>query len=554
MRDGIARFGWVRYLLVAIAYAACYAMLRSVSVSNWNLPASLRLACLLLLPYRYWPALMLGEAIPVGYQAWSSHELYGLAWATFAAFPPIVLCAPVVAWFRRHTRILQIDGRIDLALLLASALVCAVLTAIGNSFALTSVQMSNGAPAPVLTVQIVFGYFLGNYLGALTLTPVVFAVRGWMRGEFALSQVLRSGFLRDVAMGLLPALAMLTWLGSIGTHDTMQVCRIFMFLPVAWLAWRHGWQGAAIGGGIASCAVAFTSTVVRDPSVIQAQAVIAFAISTLLMFGSRIAQPAPQGEEKRERGDREHGLLLAQQGLYQEELRMRNAAEALENVSQSMRDMQNRVLERLRTLLPNEAANEERAYSRQAALAQHEMHRLTNALYPRVWREQGEPSPLQEGPVALAVAAIGADFHCRLLGEEALKHLASDVHMTLYRLAGESLVHALSLQPTRDVNLVVRGGHNQGHRWVVMRMDCHRAAASDGGTRLAQEQWKKAMSLLGTSGQGIDTIRERAQIYGGGAHVRESASGLRITILLHDALRSTRHSAVGPEPPRATAH
>ncbi|MFC4762022.1 MASE1 domain-containing protein [Dyella koreensis] len=546
----MARFGWVRYLLVALAYAACYVMLRSVSVSNWNLPASLRLACLLLLPYRYWPALMLGEAMPVGYQAWTLHEQYGLAWATFAAFPPIVLCAPVVAWFRRSTRILQIDGRVDLALLLASALVCAVLTAMGNSLALTSVQLPHGAPAPTLTVQIVFGYFLGNYLGALTLTPVVFAMRGWLGGGFAWSKVLRNDFLRDVAVGLLPALAVLVWLGSIGTSDTMQVCRIFMFLPVAWLAWRHGWQGAAIGGGIASCVVAFTSAVLRDPSVIQAQAIIAFAITTLLMFGSRITLPALQGEERRERVDREHGLLLAQQGLYQEELRMRNAAEALEHVSQSVRDMQNRLLERLRVVLP---ANEERAYSRQAALAQHEMHRLTNALYPRVWRERGEPSPLQEGPVALAAAAVGATYQCALMGQD-LDHLASDVHMALYRLAAESLVYALSRQPTRHVDLVVRGGHSQGHRWVVMRMDCHRAAASDGGTRLAQEQWKKAMSLLGTSGQGIDTIRERAQIYGGGAHVRESASGLRITILLHDALRATRHTAGGPEQPRATAH
>jgi len=552
MQDGTTRFAWVRQLLVVILYAAGYALLRSVSVSNWNLPASLRLACLLLLPYRYWPALMLGEAIPVGYQAWSLHEQFGLAWATFAAFPPIVLCAPVIAWFRRHTRILPIDGGVNIALLLAVALVGATLTAIGNSLALTSVQLPSGAPGPALTMQIAFGYLLGNYLGPLTLMPAGFAARGWLMKEgesrLAWQQVFRSAFLRDVVIGLLPALMVLVWLGSIGSHDTMQICRIFMFLPVAWLALRHGWQGAAIGGGVASCAVAFTSTVVRDPSVIQAQAIIAFAITTLLMFGFRITHAAPAGEEKRERVDLEHGLLLAQQGLYQEELRMRNAAEALEHISQSVRDMQNRLLDRLRTLVP---ANEERAYSRQAALAQHEMHRLTNALYPRVWRERGEPSPLQEGPVAMAAAAVGATYQCALMGQD-LDQLAPDVHMTLYRLAGESLVYALSRQPTRHVDLVVRGGHSQGHRWVVMRMDCDRAAASDGGVRLAQEQWKKAMSLLGTSGQGIDTIRERAQIYGGGAHVRENASGLRITVLLHDALRTTRPCAVNP--PRATAH
>jgi signal transduction histidine kinase len=214
---------------------------------------------------------------------------------------------------------------------------------------------------------------------------------------------------------------------------------------------------------------------------------------------------------------------------------MKHAAEALEQVRQSMRDMQNRLLDRLRDRIP---ANEERAYSRQAALAQHEMHRLTNALYPRVWREQGEPSTVQlrDGPVAMAAAAIGATYECELVGQD-LDHLASDVHMTLYRLAGESLVYALSCQPTRHVDLVIRGGHSQGMRWVVMRMDCHRASATDGGMRLAQDQWKKAMSLLGTSGQGIETIRERAQIYGGDAHVRENPLGLRVTVLLHDALR-----------------
>jgi glucose-6-phosphate-specific signal transduction histidine kinase len=410
------------------------------------------------------------------------------------------------------------------------------------------VQLPAGQPAPALTARIVFGYFLGNYLGALTLAPLALAARGWLanlRPGSALVALRHSALLRDGAMSLVLPLTALAWLGyASGNADAMQVCRIAMFLPVAWLTLRHGWQGAALGGAAASCAVALTSTIVRDPSVIQAQAIIAFAISTLLMFGERLAFPAPAGASQRERLDREYGLLLAQQGLYQEEQRMKHAAEALEQVRQSMRDMQNRLLDRLRDRIP---ANEERAYSRQAALAQHEMHRLTNALYPRVWREQGEPSTVQlrEGPVAMAAAAIGATFECELIGQD-LDHLASDVHMALYRLAGETLVYALSRQPTRHVDLVIRGGHSQGQRWVVMRMDCHRASSTDGGMRLAQEQCKKAMSLLGTSGLGIETIRERAQIYGGDAHVRENPLGLRITVLLHDALRSTR-----PDLPRA---
>jgi glucose-6-phosphate-specific signal transduction histidine kinase len=548
MREETIRIAWWRHLLVAAVYAAVYAALRSVSVSNWSLPASLRLASLLLLPMRYWPALVVGEAIPVGYQAWLCHGNFGWAWASFAAFPPIALCAPAAAWLRRRMAVVQADGRVAVPAVLSIALACAVLTAAGNVAALASVQLPAGQPAPALTARIVFGYFLGNYLGALTLAPLALAARGWLanlRPGSALVALRHSALLRDGAMSLVLPLTALAWLGyASGNADAMQVCRIAMFLPVAWLTLRHGWQGAALGGAAASCAVALTSTIVRDPSVIQAQAIIAFAISTLLMFGERLAFPAPAGASQRERLDREYGLLLAQQGLYQEEQRMKHAAEALEQVRQSMRDMQNRLLDRLRDRIP---ANEERAYSRQAALAQHEMHRLTNALYPRVWREQGEPSTVQlrEGPVAMAAAAIGATFECELIGQD-LDHLASDVHMALYRLAGETLVYALSRQPTRHVDLVIRGGHSQGQRWVVMRMDCHRASSTDGGMRLAQEQCKKAMSLLGTSGLGIETIRERAQIYGGDAHVRENPLGLRITVLLHDALRSTR-----PDLPRA---
>ncbi|WNL44476.1 MASE1 domain-containing protein [Dyella sp. BiH032] len=549
MREETIRIAWWRHLLVALVYAAVYAALRSVSVSNWNLPASLRLASLLLVPMRYWPALVVGEAIPVGYQAWLCHDDFGLAWASFAAFPPIALCAPLVAWFRRRMTIVQADGRISISPMLTMALACAVLTTAGNVAALASVHLPGGQPAPVLTARIVFGYFLGNYLGALTLTPLALAARSWLtavRPGSALASLRDSALLRDGAMSLVLPLSALAWLGyASGNADAMQVCRIAMFLPVAWLTLRHGWQGAALGGAAASFAVALTSTIVRDPSVIQAQAIIAFAISTLLMLGERMAVPeTTNAVANRERVDREYGLLLAQQGLYQEEQRMKHAAEALEQVRQSMRDMQNRLLDRLRDRIP---ANEERAYSRQAALAQHEMHRLTNALYPRVWREQGEPSTVQlrEGPVAMAAAAVGATYECELIGQD-LDHLASDVHMALYRLAGESLVCALSRQPTRHVDLVIRGGHSQGQRWVVMRMDCHRASSADGGTRLAQEQCKKAMSLLGTSGLGIETIRERAQIYGGDAHVRENPLGLRITVLLHDALRSTR-----PDLPRA---
>jgi hypothetical protein len=46
------------------------------------------------------------------------------------------------------------------------------------------------------------------------------------------------------------------------------------------------------------------------------------------------------------------------------------------------------------------------------------------------------------------------------------------------------------------------------------------------------------MALLGASGLGIATIRDRTQIYGGDVHLRERPEGLSVTLLLHDSLRA----------------
>jgi hypothetical protein len=280
-----------------------------------------------------------------------------------------------------------------------------------------------------------------------------------------------------------------------------------------------------------------TSSMVRDPGVIQAQALMAFAVTTLLLLGSRIAHQAHAARS--DQIDTLRGFQLAQQGLYLEELRMRQAADALEHIGRSIRENHNRLLDRLRHVLP---ANEEHIYSRHVVLAQHEMHRLANALHPRGWRERGVPATLREGPFAQAVHLTGATYQCDLSGR-GLSQLAPDVHLTLYRLACEVLVYVLSRAPMQHVHLQLRGGFTGGRRWVVMRLVGEPADGGpgrDGTSPLRQDDtsWKQAMTLLGASGLGMSTIRDRAHIYGGDVHVRDLRHRLSVTLLLHDSLRS----------------
>lgn len=526
---------WGRQAAIAAAYAIAYVALRDVSVSHWNLPAGLRVACLLLLPGRYWPALIVGEWIPVGYHAWDCRDQFGWQWAALGAVPPLLLLAPVVAWARTQGRLLLGARQINMAMLLGVVLACAVVSAADNALVLAAVKLPAGTAAPAIDSQVLFGYFLGNYLGAIAIVPTAIAVAlAFPHGARPMPGASRWYILlaRDCLIGVLLPLMVLVGLVFSSQGDGMQVFRIAMFLPVAWLTSRYGWQGAAVGGTLASFAVTMTSSMVRDPAVIQAQALIAFAVTTLLILGSRIAHQAQQASAGQM--DSLRGFQLAQQGLYLEELRMRQAAEALEHLGQSIRENHNRLLDHLRHVLP---ANEEHMYSRHVALAQHEMHRLANALHPRGWRERGVPATLREGPFAQAIHMAGATYRCDLSGR-GLSQLAPDVHMTLYRLACEVLVYVLSRSPTQHVHLQLRGGYTGGRRWVVMRLVGEPAARNAPPSEQDKESWKQAMTLLGASGLGMSTIRDRAHIYGGDVHVRERERGLCVTLLLHDSLRS----------------
>lgn len=529
----------LRQLGVVLAYAVGYALLRDVSVSHWNLNAGLRVLCLLLVPYRYWLAMGIGESLPLAWMGWSSHDRFGTLWAILITVPPILLTAPVIGWIRKRVPVFD-KGGVNVTSLMGSMLSAGVVSAFVNTGTLAVLTLPAGETPPVIGVHIVLEYFLGSYLGALTLAPPVLAWLGWAaRRPVAGETSGMKSVAIDCAKGVLPPLMLLVWLAS-ATHgdEVITIARMAMFLPVAWLTLRHGWQGAAIGGLLASVAIEMTMTVARDPAIIQAQALIAFAVSSLIMLGSRLMLKPVEAPAAENRGDELRGFLLAQQGLYQEELRLRHVAESLDRLGQSMRDGQRRMMDRLRPVLP---ANMEQSYARHLDLTQLEMQRLADTLHPRAWREHGLAATFQTGPLMQAASLVGAGYQCTFTGA-GLNQLAPDVHMMLYRQACEVMVYMLAREQVKHIRVHIRGGCTHGRRWVILRMSAARPAPALRGRPVPE--WRQLVSLLGTNGQGMATVHERALIYGGVVHERESQDHLGVTLLLHDALRVDAASQV----------
>ncbi|MGE7138840.1 MASE1 domain-containing protein [Luteibacter sp. NPDC031894] len=284
---------WGRYLAVAGAYAACYEVTRYFSFSHWTLTAGLRLACLLLVPKRYWIALAIGEALPTAESAALNAHLYGTLWAALTSIPLILVCMPVVGWLRSRSTLLRDDGQINMGMVMCATLGCALLSALDNSLTLSTVVMDDGT-SPSATLPIFLAWTLGAYLGALTLTPTIMALRerlaGQPKGVVTWNAVWHSHLTRDALLIVVPSLALLMFLSSQAGDGALQATRIAMALPVVLMTLRHGWHGSAIGGMLASIAMASTSFHLQDPAMIQAQTVLAFVLSTSLLFGVRVAR------------------------------------------------------------------------------------------------------------------------------------------------------------------------------------------------------------------------------------------------------------------------
>lgn len=531
MHQGKASNTWLRHVAVAGAYALSYFILSSVSLSHFMLPAGLRLACLLWVPYRYWPALIVGEMIPFAYTSYNCVDQYGMTWALVNLIPQIALAMPIVVWFRRHVSLFGPKHAVNMGGLLLCALAISIAASWLDVAHVAVMQLPPGYVVPT-PLRLALEYFLGGYIGILTLVPLLLMIRDARRSGVLRElpkHLAQSRLTLDFVCLLLPVLALLVWLSVKASGEFLQMTRIAMFLPVAWLTLRHGWFGAALGGAAVSVAVMLTMRVYHDPAVLQAQAFIGFAITTLLILGAHIA--TLRVREHKGQLDGQLALQLAQQGLYLGELRARQTAQALQHMGRTFQQSQQQLLAQLRYLWP---AVDDARIEHQTEAAHRQVFRLADSLHPHTWRERGLPSELREGAIAHALADMGVAYYCELSGSD-LSRLAPDVHATLYRLACEALVHLFAQKSMTRVQLTLRGGHTHGRRWAVLRVEGWGSYAAADISNLQADRLQ-LIARLGALGQDIHAIRDRARLYGGELHVNTTNGRVRLTLLLHDAV------------------
>ena len=119
---------WLLQLGVAVGYGLLYFAIHPFSTAHWPVHAGVRLACLLLIPYRFWPALLIGEVLPNAYGIFPGMDK-DLSWIVFHCIPPFAVAMPIVWWCRAKLPPFPSKDFIDVKALL----VCGLLVALGGT-------------------------------------------------------------------------------------------------------------------------------------------------------------------------------------------------------------------------------------------------------------------------------------------------------------------------------------------------------------------------------------------------------------------------------------
>ena len=528
------RSEWLKQVAVVLAYVVSYEAAHPLSHAQFATGTAIRLMWLLFLPYRYWPALIVGESVPNLMAVYPCLEQFGVAWVALRAIPPIAVMMPIVRYCRSSLALFPSHRLINIkALLICSLATSLVLTAYSSA----AVAIAH-VPANPITVAGAFGYFSGFYFAILALVPWPLIARYELRAgnwRNKLKRAAESKLMLEGMTVLIPTTALLVLAALRFDAGHAQLVLMGLFLPVVWLITRHGWRAAALGGTVTIICAAFvvpSEIQGADMSAIQTELFLGVSITSLFALGARIS--AQHAQERRA----VNGQLLAQQSYKHGEYRLRQAAQSLDLAAAKLYTTSTRLMGSLQRIDPD---IQSKGYYKQAIDAVHDARQVAESLHPVAWRERGLPAALQE-TIGRVLDDAGINYTCEIKGR-GMTRMQSAVLSAAYRLACEAVVLVTNRIGCASVRVSVRGGETNRMRWLVVRVEGSIDVLRVARAIQSVDDRRRIAARLGTSGLDIDQIVEQARVFDGELHQRKDDEHMRVTMLMHDAQRAVDEDA-----------
>lgn len=441
-------------LLLALAYALAWTGLVSVSHLLWFLPAGLRLGSLWLTPTRRWHWLALGEwsaqAIMASRGDWAILDTRFLA----ISVCPWLIYALVVRGLRGGEAAAKIDDPRGMLSLLGAGLVGAALVSpVLQQFMIDDSGRLDGVAG-------LFAFLYGDFIGQLVLAPLLVLV-----ARDVSRQRLRAGLWVDVALQLLLSLSVF-WLVR-ARDDLAPYVLLLAFAPIFFVAFRQGWEGAAISVAVVGVLIqglAQMGLVPVDMRVLQLALavvgggglVLGAASSELRRSHERLAQRHRElGAMNRSLSDSASELRNVSQRLVRlEEQGQRELAGELDyEIGRAIQALSTRISLAFRDVRDENMLRLLESMREQVREMQDSLRRVLRQLRPQALDTHGLREAMAFGPLRDMAEDAGIHYETGFGGR--VESLNDDTQTTVYRICQAAVRDASRSQSVRRLLLRV---------------------------------------------------------------------------------------------------
>jgi two-component system sensor histidine kinase UhpB len=434
---------------VAVAYAVAWTILVVVSHRFWFLPAGLRLGALWVLPSRQWGWLVAGE--------WAAQVGIGLSRGMVfddvflgTALAPWLVYAAVVRLVRGPEPQSRIDDPRRMLLLLSAGVLAAASVSPLLQWLLVNDRGSGMIGA--------FAFLYGDLLGQLVLAPLlVLLVRPDLRARLDLALA------RDVLAQLLFSLVVF-WLIH-QRRDLEPYILLLAFAPIFFVAFRHGWEGAAVSVAVAGLLVQGLvefALLPLDTRVLQ--------LSLAVMGGGGLVMGAAASELRRSHerlAQRHRDLALMNQSLTDAAMELREVSQRLVRLEEqgqrelaveldyelgrSIHALSTRISLAFRDVRDDQVLRLLESIREQVREMQDSLRRVLRQLRPQALDTHGLREALDFGPLRDTLEDAGIEYETAFYGR--IEALNDDAQTTVYRICQAAVREASRSPSTRKVQV-----------------------------------------------------------------------------------------------------
>lgn len=478
--------------------------------SAWYMPAGLRFALLLILPWRYWPTIIVTEffcqrSITIGYGN-VLPELWG---AVLRHLSKQGLMLLAVYWFKHNWPAIQLHKTKYVILLLTLMLLDSIISAtalVGFSPFYQNIPTEQKLP-------IWWSFICGNQIGIFLLaTPLLGLWQGWQDRKRIWYVATNSWLTISPLVPIVLAFFLFR-----DEPDALYLVLSLSLFPAAMLCYLTGWFGAVLALFTINFATAFTlygqsGTLTMQ----QLQAFVLLINIAILLFGALMSTQQSLTQHLRQNVQEQAELAKRNQQLsekfssvleYERKVLSNELHDELGQVATGLK-LQIKALQRQES---NERLDK---LSTTVDTLYDSIYRLMHQLTPRLLEEKGLIVSLTQGPLPEMLSHAHINYSHEIDGN--VEALPEPLQVLLYRAAQEALTNV-----TKHANA----------SWCRLTLEvngglCCLTVENDVGTRDVSDQ------TPATAGFGLKNLRERVWAAGGAMSTRFEQSGFLFNIEL----------------------